>query len=141
MKRYQCRGTIVGATLAVLTATVVAQAEETRAVLPSPGSSILPMSRFYDGPTERIGNFPGKLICLGCDHDLGRDAAEQCDKEDRPPALAMDSDSMAHALLAGTMEVVKDLSSCDLDGREVTVHGKYYPVTGAILVDRITAKN
>jgi len=134
-------GTILGATLALLATAGVARTEETHSVSASPRGSILATSRFYDASMERIGNFPGRLVCSVCDREIGRDATEQCEKESQPPALSMDSDSMTHALLAGTMEVVPQLSSCDLHGREVTVHGKYYPVTGAILVDAITAKN
>ncbi len=51
----------------------------------------------------------------------------------------MDSDGMIHPLLPGTEKVLKEINSGELHGKDVTVHGVYYPATGAILVDHITA--
>jgi hypothetical protein len=55
-------------------------------------------------------------------------------------ALSMDSDGMIHPLLTGTEQVQKQINCGKLHDKEVTVHGKYYPTTGAILVDRIAEK-
>ncbi len=129
----------MAATVAVLAIAGSARAEELRSV-PPPAGDVL-MSRFYDAPTERVGTFPGRPTCLGCDSGKGHDTALQCEDEGERPALSIDGDSVAHPLLAGTMDVVQQLASCETNARDVAVHGKYYPTTGAILVDAITARD
>ncbi len=65
----------------------------------------------------------------------------QCEKEGHHHALSMDSYSMVHPLLAGTDDVLKQINSGELHGKEVAVHGRYYPSTGVIFVDRISLAN
>lgn len=101
--------------------------------------STLSMARFYAGSSARIGDFPGTFVCLRCDLKPGPGAMSQCQKEGHRHALSMDSDAMIHPLLGGTEEALKQINSGELHGKNVTVHGKYYPSTGAILVDRISA--
>ena len=105
----------------------------------APPQGLGSMTRFYGGSSARIGNYAGKLVCLRCDLKGGPDAMRQCEKEGHRHALAMDSDGMIHPLLPGTKQVLKDINSGELHDKQVTVHGKYYPATGAILVDRISA--
>ena len=129
---------IVAVTLMVLTGATPARGEEKGPVHAQPGS-VLSMARFYGGGGARIGDFPGKLVCLRCDLKPGPGAMAQCEKEGHHHALAMDSDGMIHPLLPGTDKVLKQINSGELHDKEVTVHGKYYPASGAILVDRISA--
>jgi hypothetical protein len=116
-----------------------ARGEEKGSAQPQPGS-ILSMTRVYGGAGAQIGDFPGKLVCLRCDLKPGPGAMSQCEKLGHRHALSMDSDWMIHPLLAGTEQVQKQINSGELHDKEVTVHGKYYPATGAILVDRIAEK-
>lgn len=140
MKRnWMLAEAMVSATLAVLVVGGSARGDEKHLAPPPPGGSTLSMAKFYAGASARIGDFPGKLVCLRCDLKGGPDAMAQCEKEGHHHALSMDSDGMIHPLLAGTDKVLKQINSGDLHGKEVTVHGKYYPATGAILVDRISA--
>lgn len=123
----------------VLITTGIALGEEKHSAPPPQGGSTLPMMKFYGGSSARIGDFPGKLVCLRCDLKGGPEAMQQCEKEGHRHALSMDSDGMIHPLLAGNDKVLKQINSSDLHGKEVTVHGKYYPDSGAIFVDRISA--
>ena len=66
-------------------------------------------------------------------------AAAQCEKEGHRHALSMDSDSMIHPLLPASEDVLKQINSAELRGRQVRVHGRYFSSAEAILVDRITA--
>lgn len=116
----------------------IVRSEETHSAAPSLGGSTLSMTRFYGGADERIGDFPGKLVCLRCDLKGGPEAMALCEKEGHRHALSMDSDSMVHPLLAGTDKVLKQINSGELHGKEVAVHGTYYPGTGVIFVDRIS---
>lgn len=139
MKRHQrLAGTILSAVVAVLVSVGIARSEEGHSAPPSRGGSTLSMTRFYGGADARIGDFPGRLVCLRCDLKGGPDAMALCEKEGHRHALSMDSDSMVHPLLAGTDEVLKRINSGELHGKEVTVNGRYYPSTGAIFVDRIS---
>ncbi len=133
-------GAVVAVAVAMLTVGGVARGDEKRsAQAASSEGSTLSMSKFYGGSSARTGDFPGKLVCLRCDLKPGPGAMAQCEKEGHRHALAMDSDGMIHPLLPGTEKVLKQINSGELHGKEVTVHGKYYPATGAILVDRISA--
>ncbi len=104
---------------------------------PESGGSVLGMAKFYPGVGDRVGTFPGKLVCLRCDLKGGSEAMAACAKEGHRHALAMDGGSMIHPLLAGTEEVLARINSAELHGKHVEVRGKYYPSTGVILVDRI----
>ena len=79
------------------------------------------------GAGARIGDYPGKLVCLRCDLKPGPGAMTQCEKAGHHHALAMDSDGMIHPLLPGTEKVLKQINAGEWHGKEVTVHGKYYP--------------
>ena len=133
----------VGALLAVGVATLisagVARGEEKHSAdaATSEGST-LSMSKFWASETGRTGDFPGRFVCLRCDLKPGPGAMAQCEKEGHRHALSMESDSMIHPLLAGTEQVLKQINSGELHGKQVVVHGKYYPSTGAILADRIS---
>jgi hypothetical protein len=105
------------------------------------GGQILPMAKFYTGPLERIGTFPGKLVCLRCDLAPSKASAAQCKKEGHVHALSMDDGSMIHPLLATSSEVLARINSPELHHQEVKVHGKYYVSTGAILVSSIERVN
>jgi len=63
---------------------------------------------------------------------------EQCKKEGHRHALSMDDGSMIHPLLAGNKEVLEQINSDELHGKEVTVRGKYFPSTGWIFVNQVT---
>jgi hypothetical protein len=140
MKRNQrFAGAILSAALAVFVTAGIARSEEKHSAAPPQGGSTLSMARFYGGSSARIGDYAGKLVCLRCDLKGGVDAMAQCEKEGHHHALSMDSDSMIHPLLPGTDKVLKKINSGELHGKEVTAHGNYYPATGAILVDRISA--
>ena len=133
-------GAVVAAVLAILASGGAVRAEEKHSMSPQQGGSTLSMARFYGGAGARIGNYPGKLVCLRCDLKGGPEAMAQCEKAGHRHALAMESDGMVHPLLPGTEKVLKQINSGELHGKEVTVHGKYYPATGAILVDQIAEK-
>jgi hypothetical protein len=141
MKRNQrLAGAILIAALAVFVIAGIARSEDKHSAAPPQAGATLSMTKFYGGSNARIGDFPGKLVCLRCDLKGGADAMAQCEKEGHHHALSMDSDGMIHPLLAGTENVLKQVNSGALHGKAVTVHGKYYPATGAILVDRIAEK-
>lgn len=105
-----------------------------------PGGETLSMAKFYAGPLETIGTFPGKLVCLRCDLGHAPNAAAVCKEKGHVHALSMDDGSMIHPLLAGTQQALQQINSPQLHDKEVTVAGKYYPSTGAILVSRITPR-
>ena len=141
MKRIQQS---LGAAITAMLVTVLASASATAAGEKHPATqssqgSTAPMARFYAGGGTRVGDFPGKLVCLRCDLKPGPEGGKQCAQEGHRHALSMDDDWMVHPLLPGTEQVLKQINSAELHGKEVTVHGKYYPATGGILVDRITA--
>lgn len=106
--------------------------------LPPPGGQSLAMAKFYAGPLETIGTFPGKLVCLRCDLAPSPGSAEQCKKEGHKHALSMEDGSMIHPLLASDEKVLEQINSAELHHKQVRVEGKYYVSTGAILVGRIT---
>jgi len=99
------------------------------------GGRSLAMAKFYTGPLETVGTFPGKLLCLRC--NLAHGSAAECAKEGHRHVLSMEDGSMIHPLLAGTEEIFKQLNSNELHNKKVKVDGKYYSSTGAILVNRI----
>ena len=114
-------------------------AEEQSGTVPRPGSR-LAMSKFYTGPTEKIGRFPGKLICLRCDLTPSQLDEKMCREEGHRHALSMEEDSMVHPLAAGTAELLEEINSEALHGKAVVVSGKYYPATGVIVVGSIEAR-
>lgn len=126
------------AAFAALVTARVARGGQEHAAHPH-GGPVLSMARFYSGAAEWTGDFPGKLVCLRCDLKPGPGAMAQCEQKGHRHALSMEDDAMIHPLLAGTEDILKQINSGDLHGKNVTVHGKYYPSTGAILVDRISA--
>ncbi len=121
--------------IALVTLTAPAWGGEEHSGAPLPPKTSTEMLPFYAGSLVRIGNFPGKLVCLRCELKPGPDAMKQCEKEGHRHALLMDS--MVHPLLAGTEAVQKQINSADLHAKEVMVHGKYSPLTGILFVDRI----
>lgn len=136
---HEWRRAAVGAAMLILLGAGSASAqEEHSAARALPGGS-LEMIESYAGPTgPRIGDFSGKLVCLRCDLPPGPKHMESCTKEGHRHALSMDGGAMIHPLLAGTQGVLEQINSNELHDKEVTVHGSYYPSTGAILVDRVT---
>lgn len=133
--RWSCRLAAAAMALVPLVAHVWAAGEEQHPAAAQ--SATQSMARFYSGESHRVGDFPGTLVCLRCDLKPGPGAMSQCEKEGHRHALSMESDGMVHPLLAATPEVLDQINSGALHGKMVTVHGKYYPSTGAILVDRI----
>ena len=130
--------------LATCTGAVVYADEGQHAASPPAGGGDIPsMLRFYAGSPAltRTGDFPGKLVCLRCDLKPGPDAMAQCEKEGHRHALSMDRDAMIHPLIAGSEPVLKQINSAELHGKDVVVHGKYYPATGIIFVDRISIRS
>jgi len=95
------------------------------------------MAKFWSGTSGRTGNFPGKLVCLRCDAGMSREGSQKCEELGHRHALAMEGDAMLHPLLAGTETMARQVNSAELHGKQVSVHGVYYPGTGVILVDRI----
>ena len=103
---------------------------------PDSGSS-LSMTRFYTTTLGSVGEFPGRLVRLPCDSKASGIAAADCDTAARDYVLLVASDDAAHPLWPGTAEARRELGAAELHGADVTVHGKYYPSLGAILVNRI----
>jgi hypothetical protein len=131
---------IVLATLTMLTARGSLAGEEKHSAAVAREGSSTSMVRSYAGPqAAHVGTFAGKLVCLRCDIKPGPGAMAQCEKEGHHHALSMDADSMVHPLLSGTADVLQQINSAEFHGKDVTVHGKHYPSTGAILVDKISA--
>ena len=141
MKRHNWAAIILVATIlasGIIASSRTQGAEQHSAAPAAPsGGSSSSMVPFYAGRGPNIGTFSGKLVCLRCDLQPGPGAMSQCAKEGHRHALSMDSDKMIHPLLAGTEEVLAQINSGELHGKNVAVHGKYYASTGAILVDRI----
>lgn len=130
---------VVALAAGVVLAAGSARSEEKHSVTEAQTSgSVLSMARFYGGSSARQGDFPGKLVCLRCDLQPAPGAMAQCEKLGHRHALAMEG-GMVHPLLPGTEAALKQINSGQLHDKQVSVHGKYYPDTGAILVDRITA--
>lgn len=111
----------------------VSSDEEYSAREASSEGSTLSMNKFWSFETGRVGSYPGKLVCLRCDLKPGPGMMAQCQKESHRHALSMEGDSMIHPLLAGTEEAIRQINSAELHGKEVSVHGKYYPSTAVIL--------
>lgn len=124
----------------VVVATVASSREDHPSADSVSGGSTLSMTRFYGGTIGvRVGTFPGTLVCLRCDLKPGPSAAGECAREGHRHALSMEGDSMIHPLLASDEQILAQINSAALHGQQVSVHGAYYPSTGAILVDRIAA--
>ena len=134
-------GTVLAVAGAAVITTGIARAFAAREAppprFPSPAEITLSMSKFYEDPTLRIGTFPGKLICLRDDLDGRAEAVARCERDGHHHALAMESGVIIYVLLFGNQQVRQELHAGELDGREVILHGKYYPDTPAILIDRI----
>lgn len=130
---------MVAASALLLAVSARSSGAESHTGEPSGGGSVpSSMTKFYGGSLVRVGEFPGKLVCLRCDLKGGPEAMAQCQKEGHRHALSMDSDGMIHPLLPATEVILEQINSGALHGKTVTVHGKYYVATGAILVDQIT---
>ncbi len=99
----------------------------------------LSMTKFYTGEHAKVGTYPGKLVCLRCDLGNAPDAMKQCVALGHQHALSMDNGAMIHPLIAGTKELSEQINSVELHEKRVNVHGNYYPSTGWILVDKVTA--
>ncbi|MEO8605337.1 MAG: hypothetical protein ABI629_22400 [bacterium] len=136
-RTHSCRWLIAAA---VLFGASVACAADPHSVTPSVpfAGHELSMSRFFSGPVSDIGTFNGKLACLRCDLAHGPDGAAQCQKEGHRHALSMQDGSMIHPLLPGTDEMRNQINSNELHDKTVIVTGRYYPITGAILVSSIS---
>lgn len=138
MEAKPLRKTIAVMALATLAAGHSLSAQETHSAPGGRQGAGAPMAQFYTGPRNaQIGNFSGKLICLRCDIKPGPGAMKECAKEGHRHALSMDGGEMIHPLLAGPKDVLEQINSGELHDKEVVVHGKYYPSTGAILADHI----
>lgn len=139
MKRKHFHGGVILASLIALGIGGRASSEELSPALRRGTGSSLSMARFYSGTLSSVGQFPGKLIRLPCNSNETPDATARCEPPRHDYALMMEGNEMVHPLLPGTEEVRQELASVELEGTAVTVHGKYYPSTGAILVSRIAA--
>jgi hypothetical protein len=106
--------------------------------LPSGGRTSLAISKFYVGSLSTVGDFPGTLVRVSCRSDAIDASAQPCGQNEH--ALVIEGDEGVHVLLPGTDEVRSELESPVLQQTDVRVHGKYYPSTGAILVNRIGPK-
>jgi hypothetical protein len=105
------------------------------------GDAPLAMTKLSDRSNVRIGDFPGKLVCLRDDLDLRAKAVARCEEDGHHHALSMDRGSMILPLLIGSEQARTQIHAAELNGKEVTLHGKYYPDTRSILVDRIAHKD
>ena len=105
---------------------------------PPGGRASLAITKFYIGSLSSVGDFPGTLVRLSCRSDATDTSAPPCGQTDY--ALIVEGDEGVHVLVPGTDEVRRELESPVFQLTDVRVHGKYYPSTGAILVNRIAPK-
>jgi hypothetical protein len=131
------RTRVVAALLLVAMAPVLSSAGSDEVSAP-PRGDVLSMAQFYTGSVGNVGDFRGTLVCLRCDLKPGPGAMEQCEKEGHRHALSMTTDSMIHPLLAENEKLLTQINSGELHGKQVSMHGVYYPATGAILIDRVS---
>jgi len=132
---------LLGIVLSLVAAVSVALAEgehSSRGAIPGQGDG-LSMTKLYTGDQTKVGTFKGKLVCLRCDLGDAPGAMKQCAAKGHRHALSMEGGDMIHPLLAGTKEAQEQINSGELHGKNVAVHGNYYPNTGFILADRVTA--
>ena len=105
---------------------------------PPGGRTSLAITKFYVGSLSTVGDFPGTLVRLSCRSDAIDSSVPRCAQSEH--ALIVEGDEGAHVLLPGTDEVRRELESPVFEQTDVRVHGKYYPSTGAILVNRIAPR-
>src|SRR5262245_34726764 len=115
MQRNQKVGALLGAgAVALITAGVARGIAPSDSHRPSPRSSgdrTLAMTRFYESSTARIGDFPGKLVCLRDDLESRAAAVTRCEQDSHHHALSMDDGAMMHSLLIGNEEVRQRIHS------------------------------
>jgi len=97
-------------------------------------------ARFYTGSSGNLGVFPGKIVCLCCDFQAGSSAKEPCKEQHHKYALKIPGDPTIHPLIPGDAQAMKQLSSADLHGKQVSVNGNLFPGVGGILVANITTQ-
>jgi hypothetical protein len=131
---------LVAATLTVVIAVALGGSArgEDASSQPSGGRSSLAITKFYIGSLSNVGDFPGTLVRVSCHSDATDSSTPGCGQSEH--ALIIEGDEGVHVLLPGTEEVRKELESPVLQQTDVRVYGKYYPSTGAILVNRIGPK-
>jgi hypothetical protein len=95
-------------------------------------------ARFYTGSSGNQGVFPGKIVCLCCDFQTGSSPKVPCKEEHHKYGLKIAGDPTVHPLIPGDALAMKQLSSADLHGKQVSVTGNLFPGVGVILVAGIT---
>src|SRR5262249_3727216 len=96
------RTAIAAAAVAMLATAGVARGAEKKPSAPGHEASIQATARFFTGSSSKIGEFPGKLVCLRCDVNPSSDAKSQCVKEGHRHALQIDADPLLHPLLGAS---------------------------------------
>ena len=91
------------------------------------------MDRYYVGPGN-FGEFPGTLVCLNCDSE----GKVKSKKGGNFHALQMEDG--IHPLVTGDKESQQEVNDPAMNGKKVTVTGKYYVETGSIYVNKITPR-
>jgi len=97
-------------------------------------------ARFYSGSSGQLGVFPGKIVCLCCDFQSGSAAKEPCKEQHHKYGLKIPGDPTVHPLIPGDAQAMKQLSSADLHGKQVSVTGNLFPGVGVILVAGVTTQ-
>ena len=97
-------------------------------------------ARFFTGSSGTQGVFPGKLVCLCCDFQSGSSPKVPCKEEHHKYGLKIAGDPSVHPLIPGDAQAMKQLSSADLHGKQVSVTGNLYPGVGVILVGSMTTQ-
>jgi len=95
------------------------------------------MARFYVEGAGRVGQFPGKLVCVHENLKPLPAATEECSGNQRGYALALQNGKEIHPLMADRKAILTHIRSEGLKGKEVVVYGRYYPRTGMILAKGI----
>jgi len=98
--------------------------------------STLSVTKYTGASLANVGQFPGNLVRLSC--DANGTPTDQGKQPGYDYALVLPGDDALHALVPGTDEVRRQLSSSELQGADAVVGGKYYPSTGAIFVSSVT---